>query len=56
MSKEIGQIKVTKTDNGFALNFEGDFAGFGCCCSGESDKSSESAENSCCQPTDKKSE
>ena len=56
MSKEIGQIKITKTDNGFALNFEGDFSGLGCNCCCDSEQKAGASEKSCCESTDKKSE
>lgn len=57
MSKEIGQVKIFKTDNGFSVNFEGDLASLGCCCGCAPEKGkSESSGQSCCEPGEKKSE
>jgi len=52
MDKEMGQIKITRTDEGFRIDVTGDTAKLACCCC--CTPADEKAVSECCPPKEEK--
>lgn len=52
--QEFGTIKMTKTEDGFRLDFSGDLAK--CCCGCGPKSESSQSDSSCCSGDEKKAE
>lgn len=54
MEKELGTIKMSKTDDGFRLDFSGDLAK--CCCGCGPKSETDQSGSACCSDDEKRTE